>query len=817
MKNHAQHTIKPHRTRLQPSTIALAITGLFLCNAPAWAGITVNYDPANGTGAEFLHASGYQAANTLAPVKAANRNDLGANDGNTINILSTTGAGIAGDVFGAFPADVNIKATNNTVNISGSSVIASSSAKAESVTGGRSFVEASGNKVNLSDDANVKKRVYGGRVIAPASSTNLNATDNHVTMKDNSKVGVSVYGGATTTSTGDATANTVTLSGNASVGFAAGWDWTVAHAYGGFSKYGKAESNSVTMKEDSKNRFIAYGGQSENNAANLNKVFLSDNSQSGYAIGGEGVTGMNANEVHLSGSAKVTGAVAGGSARALSATSASATNNIVTLADKSYVGGNVYGGKVNSGSATGNRIVISGDGSVARFDASKTVLYGGAGTGDVKSGNVLEVHSKNIAVKDIQNFAKLDFYLPNSIAAEDTMLFLNESKGASIEKTKIGVGIVGGPSKLELDQWINLVHNNTGTLAMDDGNLTNDTSGMKDLWLEGTQGISLKYNFTLKKRDGKTLGLHVDAVKLNPSTKPLPQIKIAALASVLQGGAVLDEAGLVHAHEAALTEKHIFALLAGNALRYKTGSHVDANGINLLAGASAYRPNNSGRLMLTGFLEAGWGNYDSFNNFTSGDVRGKGNASYYGLGLLARQEFNNQLYTEASVRTGRVKSDFSSTISGQAINFEQTSPYYGAHLGLGYLKPLRTGLVDMYGKYFWARVAGKQSSIAGDTFSFSDVNSHRTRLGARYHYPIDDLTCMKIGAAWEYDFDGKAAASVHNLPLLPSSIKGHTGTVDAGIKFSPSSNKNLSFEANIQGHWGKRQGVSGNVVAKYVF
>ena len=130
-------------------------------------------------------------------------------------------------------------------------------------------------------------------------------------MKDNSKVGVSVYGGATTTSTGDATANTVTLSGNASVGFAAGWDWTVAHAYGGFSKYGKAESNSVTMKEDSKNRFIAYGGQSENNAANLNKVFLSDNSQSGYAIGGEGVTGMNANEVHLSGSAKVTGDVAG--------------------------------------------------------------------------------------------------------------------------------------------------------------------------------------------------------------------------------------------------------------------------------------------------------------------------------------------------------------------------------------------------------------------------------------------------------------------------------------------------------------------------
>ena len=68
---------------------------------------------------------------------------------------------------------------------------------------------------------------------------------------------------------------------------------------------------------------------------------------------------------------------------------------------------------------------------------------------------------------------------------------------------------------------------------------------------------------------------------------------------------------------------------------------------------------------------------------------------------------------------------------------------------------------------------------------------------------------MKIGAAWEYDFDGKAAASVHNLPLLPSSIKGHTGTVDAGIKFSPSSNKNLSFEANIQGQLGQAPGRIG--------
>ena len=573
--------------------------------------------------------------------------------------------------------------------------------------------------------------------------------------------------------------------------------------YGGYSHSANSDWNTVSVT----NRYVTddinggyIGTRTTGTSTSHNSVVI-DNSKVRIARGGFNQndstgsgTKADGNTVTLKNGSFATSVIGG--------TGEFASGNTINIQD-STVTAEISAGVGTSGEAN-NTVSISG-----KSVLNNAVIVGGMFH---KTGNTLQMHTSGVTAGDIANFENLHFYLPNNIANGDTVLTLDgQAFGTPTDITgaNIGVAVTGGKAALQPGDRITLINAELGLTA--DAKPVNNTSGMK-----GIQGVSLRYGFDLST-DPNNLYATVNKVETNPQAKTFSEGRAGGLAFINQGADLLSNAGIAYALEAAQTEKHLFSVISGGNSRYKSGSHVDVKGVNLLAGASTKLPNSSGNLLLTGFFEAGWGNYDSFNNFTSGDVRGKGNASYYGLGLLARQEFNNQLYTEASVRTGRVKSDFSSTISGQAINFEQTSPYYGAHLGLGYLKPLRTGLVDMYGKYFWARVAGKQSSIAGDTFSFSDVNSHRTRLGARYHYPIDDLTCMKIGAAWEYDFDGKAAASVHNLPLLPSSIKGHTGTVDAGIKFSPSSNKNLSFEANIQGHWGKRQGVSGNVVAKYIF
>ena len=334
--------------------------------------------------------------------------------------------------------------------------------------------------------------------------------------------------------------------------------------------------------------------------------------------------------------------------------------------------------------------------------------------------------------------------------------------------------------------------------------------------MKGIQGVSLRYGFDLST-DPNNLYATVNKVETNPQTKSLSEGRLGGLAFVNQGADLLSNAGIAYALEAAQTEKHLFSVISGGNSRYKSGSHVDVKGVNLLAGASTKLPNSSGNLLLTGFFEAGWGNYDSFNSFADGDVKGNGDNRYYGAGILARQDFSNKFYTEGSIRAGKLENEFNATLSGKATHYKINKAYYGAHLGAGYLMPLGTGELDMYGKYLWTRQNGGKHTIAGDVFTFDDINSQRSKLGARYSHPLSESTTLKLGAAWEYEFDGKANASVHGLPIAAPSLKGHTGVAEAAIKITPVKNKDLSFELGVQGHTGKRQGVTGHVAVKYVF
>ncbi len=334
--------------------------------------------------------------------------------------------------------------------------------------------------------------------------------------------------------------------------------------------------------------------------------------------------------------------------------------------------------------------------------------------------------------------------------------------------------------------------------------------------MKGIQGVSLRYGFDLST-DPNNLYATVNKVETNPQAKTFSEGRAGGLAFINQGADLLSNAGIAYALEAAQTEKHLFSVISGGNSRYKSGSHVDVKGVNLLAGASAKLPNSSGNLLLTGFFEAGWGNYDSFNSFADGDVKGSGDNRYYGAGILARQDFSNKFYTEGSIRAGKLENEFNATLSGTATHYKINKAYYGAHLGAGYLMPLGTGELDMYGKYLWTRQNGGKHTIAGDVFTFDDINSQRSKLGARYSHPLNESTTLKLGAAWEYEFDGKANASVHGLPIAAPSLKGHTGVAEAAIKITPVKNKDLSFELGVQGHAGKRQGVTGHVAVKYVF
>src|SRR3546814_15901047 len=69
---------------------------------------------------------------------------------------------------------------------------------------------------------------------------------------------------------------------------------------------------------------------------------------------------------------------------------------------------------------------------------------------------------------------------------------------------------------------------------------------------------------------------------------------------------------------------HAFGAMSGGTSRYNTGSHVDVDGTSLLLGVAkqvAMNAGGAGNLTLGAFFEGGWGNYDSYNDFDSGEVQ----------------------------------------------------------------------------------------------------------------------------------------------------------------------------------------------------
>ena len=545
------------------------------------------------------------------------------------------------------------------------------------------------------------------------------------------------------------------------------------------------------------------GGYSHlaDNASSSNNSVVLDNSESMYVYGGLN-NNMNEGSKTVAHNNTVTLKNGSSAMYVFGGAGEFANGNTINIQD-STVTAAIFAGTGTSGEDN-NTVSISG-----KSVLNNAVIFGGMLH---KTGNTLQMHTSGVTAGDIANFENLHFYLPNNIANGDTVLTLDgQAFGTPTDITgaNIGVAVTGGKAALQPGDRITLINAELGLTA--DAKPVNNTSGMK-----GIQGVSLRYGFDLST-DPNNLYATVNKVETNPQTKSLSEGRLGGLAFVNQGADLLSNAGIAYALEAAQTEKHLFSVISGGNSRYKSGSHVDVKGVNLLAGASTKLPNSSGNLLLTGFFEAGWGNYDSFNSFADGDVKGSGDNRYYGAGILARQDFSNKFYTEGSIRAGKLENEFNATVSGKATHYKINKAYYGAHLGAGYLMPLGTGELDMYGKYLWTRQNGGKHTIAGDVFTFDDINSQRSKLGARYSHPLNESTTLKLGAAWEYEFDGKANASVHGLPIAAPSLKGHTGVAEAAIKITPVKNKDLSFELGVQGHAGKRQGVTGHVAVKYVF
>jgi outer membrane autotransporter protein len=265
---------------------------------------------------------------------------------------------------------------------------------------------------------------------------------------------------------------------------------------------------------------------------------------------------------------------------------------------------------------------------------------------------------------------------------------------------------------------------------------------------------------------------------------------------------------------------------------------VDVDGFSLMAGLGwsfDLDEGESGRLLVAPFLEAGRGGYDSYNSFNGyASVKGQGDISRHGGGLAARYETPvgpGRLRVEGSLRLGRVETDFESSdirnpMTGETAEYETAAAYYGAHAGLGYLwdigGPQSIPLtLDLYTQFLWTRQEGDSVAMAGERYTFDDVDSRRWRAGARLSFGAGPdggpSLAPYIGAALDHEFDSKAGGNVFGRAIDSPDIKGATGMGEFGLAFKPSADGGLSLDLGVQGYAGQREGVAGSLRAGWEF
>lgn len=602
---------------------------------------------------------------------------------------------------------------------------------------------------------------------------------------------------------------------------------------------------------DTGNNHDAWGGRSIiGNTVQRNKLQVRGGTL-GNAYGGRSAAGVvTGNRLVLAGG--TVGKAYGGFVES----QGKATGNIVDVLADTHAA-EIYGGHAANGEASGNSVNIGAinlhadvyggagavtDGNIVHLFGTKldgTVAGGTAANG---RGNVLAIHAAGTEIKDFTGIQNLRFYLPESVTPSTApMLTLTDvTHNKDIRGLGVSLDISGAAKHLQKDEAFRLLKTAAG------GSLTTDEKIKSEIM--GRQGVSLAYKFSVQKNGADELVARVETVGMSEATKSLVETRAAAMDVLGSGLNLLADSGLVAAVDAAAanvnTRTYIapvdtariapdakaaaaanmqsgayttWAAQGGGAMRLHSGSYVDTHGYALNVGFARKQEAKDGTLTFGPFVEYGRTSYDSHLEDAYG-TRGDGKVNYLGLGVLAKKDLKSGAYLEGSLRAGRVKSDYTGDIAGAVTSYDISSPYYALHLGVGKKIALKKGdAIDAYLKYFFSHQNATSATLStGETYDFDAVNSHRLRLGARYMHDMGGTGKFYAGLAWEYEFEGEARAAYQGMATPSPSLKGSSVLLELGYRFAPKDSR-VSYDVNISGWQGKREGFMGSVGVNWAF
>ncbi|MCD7873943.1 MAG: autotransporter outer membrane beta-barrel domain-containing protein [Acidaminococcaceae bacterium] len=382
-----------------------------------------------------------------------------------------------------------------------------------------------------------------------------------------------------------------------------------------------------------------------------------------------------------------------------------------------------------------------------------------------------------------------------------------DSSDTNLSGSKVAVqGRLNGALNIGNNDKLVLLANNNAEITTDVN--TELQSG------EIMQGVSVIYDYTAKMSDdNKQVLAEFTNGRVSVNSQSPIETRLAAAAFLNSGADLLADKGIADIAE--IADDSIFGVMSGGSIRYDTGSHADVKGYNLAMGFGKVVTNNASQLLTFGsFIEYGYGNYTS--HLDSG-IRADGNTKYYGIGLLARQDNNDGVYYEGSLRYGRMDADYASGdligVGGSKVfaDYDSSSSYYGAHLGIGKVNKINdTTKVDLYAKLFYTHQGGDSVTLGGEgngeVYDFNAVDSTRARVGARLSKDYGERSSGYVGVAYEYEFDGEARATVKGLSTPAPSIKGSSGLLEVGYILQPKGINDLMINIGLQGWGGKKAG-----------
>lgn len=605
-----------------------------------------------------------------------------------------------------------------------------------------------------------------------ANSLYIRTSDNDNTLNilEGSVIAGSVYGAYGTAANASTSGNTVNIYGGTIGG--PGPVWALPIVAGANSDQADSTYNTVNV----------YGGTI------VNSVYGA-NSRSGHA---------DHNTVNIEGGS-IGGDVVGGYV-ALATAGSSAKYNTVNITGGS-IGGHIYGGNSYNGDDSHNTVNISGNVTLA---ANKGI-YGGEGTAS-RTGNTLNMAWAG-TVGTVSNFENINLTITDAVLDNSNTVLNISGTAANIRDTHIKIADITATKPWNEGESITLLSKTTGNGILYGGKFQQGLARVYEYDM-GYAGVNNAVIATLNKA-----GLNQDVGDLTAG--------IGASSEFLKGSAeLIDSASLIEEIDG---QSRVIGAIKYSRSKIGNDSRFNINGTSMLLGVNRKFDGDKGYVMLGGFVEAGWGNYNTHTDFSgSNEINSSGKSNYYGVGLAARNVRDSGLYTRATIRLGHISTNYKSNnladAGGNVASYDLGSMYYGASLGVGKLIKLsEKNELDIYGKYLYLHQNGSNTTIAGDNFDFKALNSHRLRTGLRLNHKNTAGLKTYFDLAYEYEFDGRSRAFVYGSEVPSIFIKGGTATAEIGFNYKPTKAKNLQMDLGLQGYIGKRQGVSANMQFKLTF